>query len=177
MEAIQSNMGWNLSRSLYTMIKFPNPWAKFPWGGPPTSPSLSKLTFPFPNPLSPLSLPFISFISPYLTALISDLLLVLRLQFLQLRLSIAVYIPFFLLCRDYLPDLILHRSRWKQFRWREAVRPLEQYRYVPTQGHIVFIMTFCCICFIQCNQFVTLLYSSDPWKEANSFVFFVCVCV
>lgn len=63
-------MVWNLSRSLYTMIKFPNPWAKFPWGGPPTSPSLSKLTFPFLNPLfllfpSPSSLSFPSTLQPW----------------------------------------------------------------------------------------------------------------
>lgn len=56
-------MGWNLSRSLYTMIKFPNPWAKFPWGGPPTSPLLSNWLF---HSLSRLFLPFISFISPTL---------------------------------------------------------------------------------------------------------------
>lgn len=146
------------------MIKFPNPWAKFPWGGPPTSPSLSRLTFPFPlSSFPPLHL----FHFPYLKALISDLLLILRLQFLQLRLSIAVYIPFFLLCRDYLPELILHWSRWKQFRWRETARLFEHYRYEPTQGHIVFPVSFCCTHFAQCNQFVTLLYSSGLWRTTR----------
>lgn len=140
------------------MIKFPNPWAKFPWGGPPTSPLLSKLTFPFPlSSFPPLHL----FHFPYLKALISDLLLILRLQFLQLRLSIAVYIPFFLLCRDYLPELILHWSRWKQFRWRETVSLFEHYRYKPTQGHIVLLLSFHCKHFAHCNQFVTLLYALD----------------
>lgn len=146
------------------MIKFPNPWAKFPWGGPPTSPSLFRLTFPFPlSSFPPLHL----FHFPYLQALISDLLLILRLQFLQLRLSIAVYIPFFLLCRDYLPELILHWSRWKQFRWRETARPFEHYRYGPTQGHIVFPLSFRRTHFAQCNQFVTLLYSSRLWRTTR----------
>lgn len=143
------------------MIKFSNPWAKFPWGGPPTSPSLSKLTFPFPLLSFP---PLHLFHFPYLKALISDLLLILGLQFLQLRLSIAVYIPFFLLCRDYLPELILHWSRWKQFRWRETVSLFEHYRYEPTQGHIVLPLSFHCNHFAQCNQFVTLLYSSGLWR-------------
>lgn len=145
------------------MIKFPNPWAKFPWGGPPTS-SLSKLTFPFPlSSFPPLHL----FHFPYLKALISDLLLILGLQFLQLRLSIAVYIPFFLLCRDYLPELILHWSRWKQFRWRETVSLFERYRYEPTQGHIVLPLSLRCKRFAQCNQFVTLLYSSALWRATR----------
>lgn len=149
MEAIQSNMGWNLSRSLYTVIEFPNPWAKFPEGA-----LLLVLHFPswLFHSFSPLlsSLPPLHlFISLYLTALISDLLLGFRFQFLQLRLSIAIYIPFFLLCRDYLAELILHKSTWKQFRWREAVKLLEQFRCASTQGHIVFIRRCCRIHFIQ----------------------------
>lgn len=56
-EATWSNQCWNLSRSLYTMIKFPNPWAKSPEGGPPPEPPLPRLTFPFALSSFPLSFP------------------------------------------------------------------------------------------------------------------------
>lgn len=138
-----------MSRSLYTMIKFPNPWAKFPWGGPPPTPSLSKLTFPLPLSCF-LLLHFFHF--PYLKALIPDLWPAVRFQFLQLRPSIAVYIPFFLLCSDYLLRLILHWPRWKLFTWRQTQPAFSEHcRYESAQEHIVSCcLTFCNKLCIQC---------------------------
>lgn len=56
-EATWSNQCWNPSRSLYTMIKLPNPGAKSPQGGPPPDPPLPRLTFPFALSSFPLSFP------------------------------------------------------------------------------------------------------------------------
>ncbi len=109
----------NKSRSLYTMIKFPPPFTNFPSDQPllPSSLSLSSLlpthTFPFPYCFFLLSLShteyhflFLSSTPPppttttmlcfhfHLPSLISDPACILSFQFLQLRLPIAVYIPF-----------------------------------------------------------------------------------
>ena len=78
----------NQSRSQYTVIKFPNPQAKFPFAS-------SFSTFPLPCTLS-LSLsglPLLCFHFPLLF-LISDPAETLRLQFLQPSLHSTVYIPF-----------------------------------------------------------------------------------
>ncbi len=113
----------NKSRSLYTMIKFPPPFTNFP-SDQPLFPRLSLSLFSPPNPhfsipflLFSVSLShtkyhflFLSsilslFLSPpttttmlcfhfHLPSLISDPACILSFQFLQLRLPIAVYIPF-----------------------------------------------------------------------------------
>lgn len=80
----------NKSRSLYTVITFPNPHAKFPFA---SSSSFSS-TFPLPWSLSPpLPLPLLCF-HFLLLSLIFDPAETLRLQFLQLSQLSAVYIPF-----------------------------------------------------------------------------------
>lgn len=80
----------NQSRSLYTVITFPNPHAKFPFA---SSSSFSS-TFPLPWSLSPpLPLPLLCF-HFLLLSLIFDPAETLRLQFLQLSQLSAVYIPF-----------------------------------------------------------------------------------
>lgn len=68
-------VGRNQSRSLYTVITFPNPHAKFPFAS-------SFSTFPLPCSLSPPPLPLLCFHFPLLS-LISDPAETLRLQFLQ----------------------------------------------------------------------------------------------
>ncbi len=107
----------NKSRSLYTMIKFPPPFTNFP-SDQPLLARLSLSLFSPPNPhfsiplllfsLVPLSywisLSFSLFHPPttttmlcfhfHLPSLISDPACILSFQFLQLRLPIAVYIPF-----------------------------------------------------------------------------------
>lgn len=115
--------GRNQSRSQYTVIKFLNPHAKFPFADPSSS-SSSFSTFPLPCSLSPpLPLPLLCFHFPLLS-LICDPAETLRLQFLQLSQPSAVYIPFspvsyptlqpllsplcpLLLLLDYSPGLIL----------------------------------------------------------------------
>ena len=82
----------NQSRSLYTVITFPNPHAKFPFAS--SSSSSFSSTFPLPWSLSPpLPLPLLCFHFPLLS-LIFDPAETLRFQFLQLSQPSAVYIPF-----------------------------------------------------------------------------------
>lgn len=142
MEAIQSNMDWNLSRSLYTMIKFPNPWAKFPWGGlvlhfPSwvfhSSTLTHSLLFSLPSSLSfpPTLQPWYLICcwdSSYSFYSLGCLLLYTFLSFCSV---VITYQSLFYTGPD--------ESSSDEGKQSSCLKSIDM---VPTQGHIVFTMTF-----------------------------------